>query len=162
MNNLTKAKKRIRNAGIAGCVLALLTVLQSLFPFLGFSPATFLGFMLNKPIWGLNAFYSFTILNFIIIVVLTIYVFKKNEIPSILLFACGLLALVATLPETIGLHGVPSLIMLIILGFLLFGMVGTFDYHQLKSKNTNPEIKMGLFTAPLYDCKQKNGWSWSE
>ncbi len=141
-SSIKKANKRIRNAVIAGCALAVLTVIQSLLPFLSLSPATFLSSILHESILGINPLYPLTLLNLIIIGVLVFGAFKKNEICSILLFAFGFLALLATLPETIGLFGIPSLIVLIILVFLFFGMVGTFDYHQLKSKNTNPEVKV--------------------
>ena len=139
-----KAIKRIRNAGIAGCVLAFLTGIQFAFPSAGFSPATIISAILHASregnhmadfsLLGLSPFILFNLLSIIIVAGLTIGVYKKNELGSILLFIYGSFTLVAALPTAIGFFGIPTIIIGVILFFLFFGMIGTFDYHHLKNK----------------------------
>jgi len=139
MNNLTTAKSRIRNAGIAGSVIVLVTLLQMLFPFAGFSPASLLSAVIHaqqeagKIFLSLNFPISWILhyINILLVLGLTIGTFKKNSLAVTLLFSYGFLALILSIPVFLSFLGIPILIWAAILVFLFLGMVGAFDYHLL-------------------------------
>jgi hypothetical protein len=145
MNSIDRAKKRIRNAGIAGVCLIVITVLQSLLPIIGFSPATIVGFLMHSHLEtsrvdishlaNVPLYFFLNLINVLLVVVLTIGIFKKNELFSILLFSYSIIALIMVLPTSIGLFGLPIIIFLIITVFLFWGIVGTHDYNVLIKRN---------------------------
>jgi len=135
-----KIKQRIKHGGIAGSVLAVLTLLQTLFPFFGFSPVTFLGFWmhgraeaLGEPgpeLFGPSGLYIVLNVGSLLLVVgLTIGLFKRNRWCALALFAYCVVSFLACIPIAVGLFGLPLLALGVILVFLFRSMMATFDYH---------------------------------
>jgi hypothetical protein len=125
-------------AGIAGTVLAALTISKVVL-----SPAIIVTAVLHSlregngmpdvSIFGLSPYDFTNSLAFIIIAVLTIGVYKRNKLCAISLSVYGGIGLVAMVPFAPFYFFIPIVMVAVILVFLFIGMIGTFDYHQLKA-----------------------------
>jgi hypothetical protein len=140
-----KQLRKIRRAGFAGCALALLTVLQTLFPILGFTPATLVGFVLHAhseatgistaSTIGVSSLYILlNLLNVLLVVGLTVGIFSKNAICGVLLFAYCVVGLLASIPTALSLFGIPIILFILLLVYIVQGMDGIFIYRSLQKK----------------------------
>lgn len=147
----TKTLKRIRAGGIAGIMLAGLTLLQILLPVAGFSPATLVGLIMHSraeasgrplpEIGGASGMYLVLNLSvFCLVAALTVGVFKKSRWCAVLLATYCALAFIASIPSVIAMFGLPALILAVLLFFILRGMMASLDYRSHASKKaTKPE-----------------------
>jgi hypothetical protein len=144
LESLNERLRKIRRAGFAGCALALLTILQSVFPVLGFTPATLVGFVLHAhnettgistaSTIGVSLYILLNLLNVLLVVGLTVGIFNKNAICGVLLFAYCVIGLLATIPIALALFGIPIIIYILLLVFVIQGMDGIFIYRSLQKK----------------------------
>ena len=135
---MTPTEKKIRIAGIAGVVLAGLTLLQMLLPVAGFSPATLIGFILHsraeaagKPtpeiIWASGLYLTLNLFSLILVVALTVGALRKSRWCSVALTAYCTIAFLTSLPVSLFLFGLPSIILGVLLFLLFRGMMATIQ-----------------------------------
>jgi heme/copper-type cytochrome/quinol oxidase subunit 2 len=148
--DLIGINKKIRLAGIAGAILAGFTLLQLLLPIAGFSPTTLVLFFLHAraeaarqslpEIAGKTGLYLITNIACIVIVIaLTIGIFRKNRWCGILFAAYCALTLIASLPTALFLFGIPSLLLAVIFFFILQGTLAIFDYNsKIRKESSKP------------------------
>jgi hypothetical protein len=131
----------IKLAGFAGIILALLTLVQMLFVFAGFSLATFVGFILHAraessgkalpEIGGASGFYLIiNIASFMVVAALTLGVFKKIKWCAVLLTVYCAITFLLSIPAAIFLFGIPSIILAALTLFIFWGTKAIFKFHK--------------------------------
>jgi len=140
-NPITPAEKKIRIAGIAGVVLSVFTILQMLLPVTGFSPATLVGFILHSQAEGsgrpppeiLGTSGLYLILNlsvFILVAAMTAGTFLKSRWCAVVLFSYCIIVLITSIPMTVWLFEIPTIILGVLAIFIFLGLEAAFKYRK--------------------------------